>query len=334
MLRKVPPGVAKLIWPLLALGVVLLYDVFYVPGFFHIEVRDGHLYGSLVDILKNAAPFALLALGMTLVLATKGVDLSVGAVMAVSGAVAAVLVTRQNPPPIGVAFGLALLAALVCGVWNGALVALLDIQPIVATLILMVAGRGIAQLLADGQIITFENKTFAFLDGGFLLGIPVPIFIALAALLIVGALTRMTALGLFIEAVGDNPTASRYAGVPTWLVKMMVYAVCGVCAGVAGLIATSSIKGADASNVGLTYELDAILATVIGGTSLNGGRFFLMGSVLGAVLLQTLTTTIQTSNIKPEYNLVVKAVVIVVVCVLQSEVVRRKLAGLRRGGAQ
>ena len=297
-------------------------------------MREGHLYGSLIDILKNAAPFALLALGMTLVLATKGVDLSVGAVMAVSGAVAAVLITREHPPPIIVAFGLALVAALLCGVWNGLLVAWLDIQPIVATLILMVAGRGIAQLLADGQIITFENKAFEFVDGGFLLGIPVPIFIALAALLIVGALTRLTALGLFIEAVGDNPEASRYTGVPTNLVKVMVYAVCAVCAGVAGLIATSSIKGADASNVGLTYELDAILATVIGGTSLNGGRFFLVGSVLGAILLQTLTTTIQTSNIKPEYNLVVKAVVIVVVCVLQSEVVRRKLAGLRRGGAQ
>lgn len=324
-------GLQKLVWPATALALVLLFDALFLKGFFHVEVKNGHLYGSLIDILNRAAPVGLLALGMTLVIATRGVDLSVGATMAIAGAVAALIVTRPGAS-LGQVIALGLLAALICGLWNGVLVAVLDIQPIVATLILMVAGRGVAQLLAQGQIITFENPRFEFLGSGHFLMLPFPIWLVLAGLLVVAAVTRLTALGLFIEAVGDNPVASRYAGVPTWVVKLAVYAVCGLCAGVAGLIMTADIKGCDASNIGLTYELDAILATVIGGTALTGGRFFLVGSLLGSVLLQSVTTTIQTSNIKPEWNLVVKAAVIVVVCLLQSEPVRRRL--FKAGGAK
>lgn len=330
MLRNARAGLLKLLWPLVALGLVLLFDALFLKGFFHLEVKDGHLYGSLIDILNRAAPIGLLALGMTLVIATRGVDLSVGASMAIAGAVGALVITHHGSLSHAIVYGL--LAGLGCGLWNGVLVAVLDIQPIVATLILMVAGRGVAQLLAQGQIITFEQPSFEFLGSGHLLRLPFPIWLVLLTFLVVAAVTRLTALGLFIEAVGDNPVASRYSGVPTWVVKLLVYAVCGVCAGLAGLVMTADIKGCDASNIGLTYELDAILATVIGGTSLAGGRFYLVGSLLGAVLLQSVTTTIQTSNIAPEWNLVVKAAVIVVVCLLQSEPVRKKLAG--RGGAR
>lgn len=329
-----------LLWPVVALLLLLLFNFFLSPGFFHIEVREGRLFGSLIDVLNRGVPVMLLALGMALVIGTGGIDLSVGAVMAIAGAIAASLLMRPEDSPLAfinvqnslasvilITLGLALAA----GLWNGLLVAWLEIQPIVATLILMVAGRGIAQLLTNGQIITFENPSFQFMGSGFLLGIPFPIFIAVAAYALGGALARGTALGLFIESVGSNATASRYAGVNARLVKLIVYSLCGLCAGAAGLIATADIKAADANNAGLYLELDAILAVAIGGTSLAGGRFSLSGALIGALVIQTLTTTILTQGVAPELTLVVKAAVVIAVCLLQSEPFRATIArGLRR----
>ncbi len=313
----------RLLWPLVALAAVLLWNLAFSPGFFHIEVRDGHLYGSLIDIANRAAPVMLTALGMTLVLATFGVDLSVGAVMAIAGAVAALVVEPRG----GVAaILLALAASLAAGLWNGVLVAYLDIQPIVATLILMVAGRGIAQLLTNGQIITFHNPVLETLGGGFFLGLPFPITLVAGVYVVLGLTVRRTALGLFIEAVGDNASASRYAGVPAARVKLLAYVICGLCAGLAGLIVTSDIRAADANNAGMYLELDAILAAVIGGTSLSGGRFNLLGALLGGLLIQSLTTTILTKGIPVQFTLVVKALVIIAVCLLQSEPLRRRFA--------
>ena len=145
-------------------------------------------------------------------------------------------------------------------------------------------------------------------------------------------LTRKTALGLFIESIGVNPMAARFAGVRARIITFWVYAICGLCAGVAGLIVTSNVKSADGNNAGLDFELDAILAVVLGGTSLNGGRFTLVGSVLGALIIQTLTTTIYSIGVPPEITLVVKAVVVFVVSILQSERLRTLL--LSRGGAR
>jgi simple sugar transport system permease protein len=307
-----------LLWPLAALALLLALNLAFTPGFFHVSVKDGRLFGSLIDVLNRAAPVMLLSLGMTLVIATRGVDLSVGAVMAITGALAAWLITTSHagvPAVVCMALGL----ALVCGLWNGVLVAFLDIQPIVATLILMVAGRGIAQLITNGQIITFENPGMAFIGGGFFLGLPFPVTIVAVTLLITALLTRRTALGLFIESVGNNETASRYAGVNSAMVKVAVYAFCGLCAGLAGMIPMSDIKGADANNAGLYLELDAILSVVIGGTSLDGGRFQLVGSIIGALIIQTLTTTILSRGVQVEFTLVVKALVVLAVCLLQSE---------------
>jgi len=211
------------------------------------------------------------------------------------------------------------------GAWNGVLVAWIGVQPIVATLILMVAGRGIAQLLTDGQIIAVENPEFSFFTGGHFLGLPFPVTIVAAMLLMTVALTRGTAMGLFIESVGNNETASRYSGVNARAVKMFVYAFAGFCAGVAGLIGASDIKAADANNAGLYVELDAILAVVIGGTSLNGGCFHLPGSLVGALIIQTLMTTIRMRAVPVEYTLVVKAMVVLAVCLLQSEEVREAI---------
>ncbi|MBI2927063.1 MAG: ABC transporter permease [Verrucomicrobia bacterium] len=320
----------SLLWPLIALAALLLFNLFLSPGFFHLEIKDGHLYGSLIDVLKQSSRVMLLSLGMTLVIATAGVDLSVGAVMAIAGSVAAkLLVEARLGLPATIVTTLAFCLAL--GAWNGALVARLGVQPIVATLILMVAGRGLAQLLTDGQIITVERPAFTFIAGGHFLGLPFPLTIVAVALLSTARLARGTAMGLFIEAVGNNETASRFAGVNVWAVKLFAYAFCGLCAGAAGLIEASQIKAADANNAGLYLELDAILAVVIGGTSLNGGRFNLLGSLVGALIIQTLTTTILTKGVPVEYTLVVKALVVLAVCLMQSEEFRRVVWGRKRG---
>jgi simple sugar transport system permease protein len=311
-------------WPLIALAVALLFNAVFSPGFFHFTIRDGRLYGSIIDILNRAAPVMLLSLGMTLVIATGGVDLSVGAVMAIAGASAALLLTKASfAVPTVIAISLAI--ALVTGIWNGVLVGICKVPPIVATLILMVSGRGIAQLLTGGQIITFENKSFEFIGRGTFAGLPFTITLVLIVWAILSWLKAKTALGLFIECTGDNETASRYCGVSTRNVKLVVYSISSLCAGIAGLIVSTDIKAADTNNAGLWLELDAILATVIGGTALTGGRFYLAGSLLGAILIQTLTTTILTRGIKVELTLVVKAVVVIVVCLLQSEKFRAAL---------
>jgi simple sugar transport system permease protein len=315
---------ARLRWPLAALMLVLLFNWFFTPGFFRLEIKDGRLYGSLVDILNRGTPVALAALGMTLVIATGGVDLSVGAVMAIAGSVAAKLITGTSLGVPGV-IASALAVATLAGLWNGTLVGFLRVSPIVATLILMVSGRGVAQLINGGQIITFESKSFEFIGRGHFLGLPFTVTITLALLAILGLLKERTALGLFIAATGDNEIASGYAGINTRVVKLLVYGLCAFCAGIAGLIVATDIKAADANNAGLWLELDAILATVIGGTALQGGRFFLVGSVIGALLIQSLTTTILTRGVPVEFTLIVKALVIVVVCLLQSEAFRKKV---------
>ncbi|RRO03009.1 galactofuranose ABC transporter, ATP-binding protein YtfT [Pectobacterium aquaticum] len=314
--KKVRLTFTKGVPQLLALVAILLIDSMVAPNFFSLHIQDGRLFGSLIDILNRGAPVALLALGMTLVIATGGIDLSVGAVMAIAGATAATLTAAGHPLPSVLL--IALLVGALCGLWNGFLVAVLQIQPIVATLMLMVAGRGIAQLITEGQIITFDNAGLAKLGSGTLFYLPMPVIIACVMLLALWILTRKTALGLFIESVGINLRSARNAGVSTKLVLIAAYVICGVCAAVAGVIVTADIRGADANNAGLWLELDAILAVVIGGGSLLGGRFNLLLSVVGALIIQSMNTGILLSGYRPEFNLVLKALVVLLVLVMQS----------------
>jgi len=322
-----------LLRPIAALAILLLIDVILLPGFWHLEVKDGHLYGPLIDILNRAAPLMLAALGMSLVIATRGIDVSIGAVVAIAATVAAMLVNGDRP--LVVAYAGALGAALLCGVWNGVLVAGLKLQPIIATLILMVAGRGLAQLLSDGQILTVYRDDFFVLGGGYLLGLPVSLWVVAALSLATIALLRKTALGLFIQAVGLNPVASRLAGLRTATLVFGTYVFAAGCAGLAGLMIASNIKSADANNAGLLLELDAILAVTLGGASLAGGRYHLAGALIGALIIQTLTTTIYSLGVPPEVNMVVKAVVVFLLCILQSSELRPMLRRLApRGGAR
>jgi simple sugar transport system permease protein len=305
----------------IALVVVLLVNWALFPGFFNVTWQDGRLFGSLIDVLNRGVPVAILAIGMSAVIATKGVDLSVGAVMAISGAVAATLVTDGYPAYVAVLAALAI--GIVCGVWNGILVAFLEIQPIIATLVLMVAGRGIAQLITAGSIVTFSDPLLIFIGTGSFAGLPMPVVIAIVLLVLSVFLVRSSAVGLFIESVGVNRAAASLAGIRSGLLLVAVYGFSGFCAAVSGLIVAGDIKGADANNAGLWLELDAILAVVIGGTSLLGGRFSIAMSVLGAIIIQAMNTGILVSGFPPEFNLVVKAGVIILIFTMQSPLATR-----------
>ncbi|RZL68459.1 MAG: ABC transporter permease [Variovorax sp.] len=320
----------RLAWPIVTLLLLLALNTAFNTSFLRVEWRDGHLYGSLIDILNRAAPLALVSLGMTLVIATRGIDISVGAVVAIAAAVAAWMIGGAVTPdasrfPLPLALLAAVGVALVCGLWNGLLVARIGMQPIIATLILMVAGRGIAQLITGGQIITIYYKPYFFLGSGSLLGLPFSLFIVGAVFVVLYLAITRTALGLFIQAVGINPTAARVAGVQARSLVVGAYAFCGVCAGIAGLMISSNVKSADGNNAGQLLELDAILAVTLGGTALTGGRFSLVGSVIGALIIQTLTYAIYSLGVPPEINLVVKAIVVFLVMLLQSPEFRATL---------
>ncbi len=318
-------GNSRMLWALVALIIILIVNRIISPNFFSIRLVNDRLVGSLINILDSAAPFALLAIGMTLVIATKGVDLSVGAVMAICAAVAVVLINQYESGATSIFYTpvfvilIALGAGALCGLWNGFLVAILGIQPIIATLILMVAGRGIAQMITKGQSPTFTNETLAFIGRGVIFGVPFPIYLTLGVLLVVYLLVRRTALGLLIESVGINDSASYYAGINATLIKLAVYMIAGVCAALAGMIVAGEVKSADPHSAGLWSELDAILAVVIGGTALSGGRFNLGLSVIGVLIIQSILAGLYVSDLHPTANLVVKALVVLVVLLLQSE---------------
>ena len=315
-------------WPLAGLAALVLLNAVHDLGFLKITLFDGHLYGVPIDILTQGSRTMLVALGMTLVIATGGVDLSVGSVVAISGATCAMLL--QGGHGLAVTLAVAIGAGLLAGTANGLLVARLGVQPIVATLILMVAGRGVAQLIVDGQVVFIKHAPFEYLANGFLLGLPFAPLLVAALYLTTHLILRRTALGLFLEGVGDNETASRFAGLAAARIKALAYVFCGGCAGIAGILAASNIRAGDAYRSGENMELDAIFAVVVGGTALAGGRFVILGTAIGALLIQTLTTTMYNLGVPPAIAPVPKALLIIGVTLLQSEKVGRWLGGLFR----
>lgn len=338
LLKKVTES--RLFLPILALAIILLFDALFIPNFFAIQVRNGDLYGRIIDIARNASTVMVLSLGMTLVIATGGIDLSVGAVMAIAASVAAimmnpVIIGLELPPdlmkfindpnftysPLWEVILVTLIVSTICGVWNGLLVAHMRIQPMVATLILMIAGRGIAQLITNGVRIQIFYKPYAFIGQGWVL-LPFSLYIVLFLYIITWLLTRKTAIGMFIESVGINARASFFSGINEKRIKTLVYTFCGFCAGVAGLIASSNIKTSDANNIGDTIELDAILSVVIGGTSMAGGRFSLLASLIGAIVMQAITTSMYALGVPAFALKAIKGLVVVFVILLYSEPIR------------
>ncbi|HMD89638.1 MAG TPA: ABC transporter permease [Anaerolineaceae bacterium] len=345
---------SQLFWPLVAWVIILIFNAFVDPSFFKIgimpdPVYGNHLYGNLIDVFNNGAPLILVAIGMTMVIATGGIDLSVGAVIAISAAMGAVLINPAlgnklisneiltkdaTNTPLAIIILADLAAGTLCGLWNGFLVSRVRIQPMVATLILMVAGRGIAQLITNGQIMTIYYTPYFWFGNGYILGLPVSIYIVAVVLLLGWLLVRKTPIGLFIESVGINAKATYYSGINEQNVKLLAYAFCGFCGAIAGLILSSYVHSADGNNNGLYYELDAILSVVIGGTLMTGGRFSMLASAIGAVVIWTFTVTIYSLGVPANALLAAKAVLVLVVILLYSDYSRRLINRLferRRG---
>ncbi len=323
------------VWPVVGMALLILVNVMFDtlrsggPGFFgpgaflHLSVRGGVPAGALIDVLNYGATFIILAMGMAPVIAARGVDLSVGSTMAVSGAVAATLSVDGHAPATSIAAALGV--AALCGLWNAILVSVLGLQPFVATLVLMVAGRGVAQMITQSQVVTFHDAAIEYIALGHpaWLPLPFPFLIAIMLLLATAIVIRKSAIGLLLEAVGGNPEASRLAGVRSQLIIGGTYVFSGICAGVAGLIAAANIKAADPFHAGQNLELAAIFAVVVGGTSLAGGRMNLLGAALGGLLMQCLITTMYARNIGTDVAPLPQAAVILGVCVAGSPRVRQ-----------
>lgn len=328
---------ARLFLPIVCLIAVLLLNVIKTPDFFNVSIQNGVLYGYIIDVINRASELVILAVGMTLVTAASGgQDISVGAIMAVAAAVCCQVLSggevsvTEYASPLILAVVAAILASALCGAFNGFLVAKLNIQPMVATLILYTAGRGIAQLITNGQITYIRVDSYK-MAGGYIgkCPIPTPVFFAVIAVILVAVILKKTALGLYIESVGINGKAARLVGLNSTMIKFLTYVICGVLAGIAGIVSSSRIYSADANNIGLNLEMDAILAVALGGNFLGGGKFSLIGSVIGAYTIQALTTTLYAMNVKADQLPVYKAIVVVIIVTLQSDVFKKYIAGLK-----
>lgn len=338
----------RILFPIAALALILLFDLIFIPHFFDISIQQGHLYGNLTDILRDSMPLVCLSIGTTLVIATGGVDLSVGAIMAIVSSVAALLMNpfvlgtalqsiKNNPAysysPFWLVLLLPLIAATICGLWNGLLVSKGKIHPMVATLILMISGRGIAQLITNSQKIQIFYAPFVFIGNGWLI-LPFSLYIVAGLYVLSSILIRRTSIGMFIESVGINARSSFFSGIDATKITIFAYIFGGFCAGIAGLIATSNIATSDATSMGLNTELDAILAVVIGGTLLGaGGRFSLLASALGALVMQTVTVSMYSLGVNANSILAVKGVVVIVLILLfsqQAQGLIRRITGRAR----
>ncbi|WP_370947225.1 ABC transporter permease [Amycolatopsis sp. cg5] len=257
--------------------------------------------------LLQAAPVCIVALGMALVIGTEGVDLSVGAVMALS---AALIPLYLGYGPL-LAVLVALVVGLAAGLFNGFLVAQLGIQPIVATLGLLVGGRGLALVIAEGKLVEVRSPEFLSLGNGDVFGIPVSVLVAAVLAVGVGLLVQRTTFGRQLVAIGGNRSASALAGLPVKRVLIGVYAICGVLAGVAGVLATARLGASDPADIGLLMELSAITAVVVGGTPLTGGRVRVLGTVMGAVLMQLVRATLIKHDLPDSATQMVQAAIII-----------------------
>ena len=322
-------------WGLVAIVVLLCINLIKDPSYLAIRTNPttGNLVGNLIDILRASAPVLMIAVGMALVVATGGIDLSVGSLMAVAGAVSMEFLNAagagSSVSAMLAALGLALGLAGVLGAVNGLLVTVVGLQPFISTLVMMLAGRGVAKVITDGQNTSAVNEPFRLIANGYLIGLPVVVLSAAAIVVVVAMVVRRSALGLMIEAIGINPRASRMAGVTPRGIIIAVYAISGVLAGIAGVFTVSSVMTVDVSRTGYQLELDAILAVVIGGTALSGGKFSFGGTVVGAVLITTLDKTVVFLGVSSSATPAFKAAVIIVLCLLQSQRVRALLARRR-----
>lgn len=326
----------QIIIPLAALFLLAVFNLIKDPSFFLITLRLNNagqpvLSGNLISILDYGTELAILALGMTLVTAASGgQDISVGALIAISGSVILRILSNASADlPILLSFLAACLVAMLFGAFNGTLVAFFRIQPMIATLILFTAGRSIAAWINHNELPSVEDPRFLYY-GSNLPGIPVPtpILIAILCFLVTWALLKFTNLRLYVQAVGVNEKAAQLNGLnPTWI-KLAVYVFLGLCAAVAGFIKVSRVSTINYSNIAQNIEMDAILAVALGGNVLSGGKFNISASVLGAYVIQFLTTTLFRMNVQSDALSAYKAVVVIILVVCSAPTVREKVSAL------
>ena len=299
---------------LVALVLLLLFNAIFTPNFLQLQ--------TLFVNISQVATVAIVAIGMTMVIATGGIDLSVGAVMALAGALAPLIFGSAfgvEYPLLGLiaAILVPLIVAMACGLFNGLMVSLLNVQPIIATLILFISGRGIAQVLTNGNLQTFSNPAFSYLGTGRILGLPFQGWLALLLAGLAFWLVTRTLFGRYLLAVGGNEQAAKLSGSPVRTVKTGAYVICAALAGVAGLIVVAINSASDAARNGNLMELDAIAAAVVGGAVLQGGRAPIFGAILGAVIIQLVKYTLLANGVEDEVALIAKAVIIVLAVYLQ-----------------
>ena len=327
--------------PIAALLILTLFNLIADPSFFKISMGynstgDPVLSGYLITILDYGSELAILAIGMTLVTAASGgQDISVGATIAVAGsAMLRVLCGTNSRPdelqaPIVVAFLVGCLAAMLCGAFNGVLVAYFKIQPMIATLILFTAGRSIAAWINNNELPVINDVGFTYF-GGFIPGIPIPtpFFIAVICMIIIALVLKFTTLGLYTQSVGINESSSRLNGLNPAFIKFLTFVILGVRVAVTALIKVSRISSINYSVIAKDIEMDAILAVALGGNALSGGKFNMAASILGAYVIQFLTTTLYKLNVQSDALSAYKAVVVIILVVLSAPSVREKLSSL------
>ncbi len=325
--------------PIAALLLLAVFNLICDPSFYEITLGYNSagqpvLSGYLITILDYGSELAILAIGMTLVTAaTGGQDISVGATIAVSGSVMLRMLCGANSRaeelqmPIILAFIIGCLAAMLCGAFNGALVAYFKIQPMVATLILFTAGRSIAAWINNNELPIVNDPSFAYF-GGFIPGIPIPtpFFIAAICVLVIALVLRFTTLGLYTQAVGINESSARLNGLNPNFVKFLSFVILGVCVAVAALIKVSRLSTINYSVIAKDIEMDAILAVALGGNALSGGKFNMTASIIGAYVIQFLTTTLYKFNVQSDALSAYKAVVVILLVVMSAPTVRKGLA--------
>lgn len=331
----------QLLIPLAAILLLTVFNLIADPSFFEVKLGVNSagnpvLSGNLITILDYGSELAILAIGMTLVTAaTGGQDISVGATIAIAGSVILrVLCGGDSRPeslqaPVIVAFLVACVVSMIFGAFNGVLVAHFKIQPMVATLILFTAGRSIAAWINNNELPVISEPSFAYY-GNFIPGIPVPtpFFIAVICMIIIALVLRFTTLGLYTQSVGINESSSKLNGINPTLIKFITFVILGLCVAVCGLIKVSRISTINYSVVAKDIEMDAILAVALGGNALSGGKFSMTASILGAYVIQYLTTTLYKFQVQSDALPAYKAVVVIILVVASAPVVREWLSGM------
>lgn len=331
----------QLLIPLAAIVALALFNLVVDPSFFKVTLGTNSagnpvLSGYLITILDYGSELAILAIGMTLVTAASGgQDISVGATIAIAGSVILKVLCGNNSrpetlqAPVIVAFLVACVVAMLFGAFNGILVAYFKIQPMVATLILFTAGRSIAAWINNNELPIISEPSFGYF-GGYIPGIPIPtpFFIALACVIVIMLVLKFTTLGLYTQSVGINGSSSRLNGINPQFIKFLTFVILGLCVAVAGLIKVSRLSTINYSVIAKDIEMDAILAVALGGNALSGGKFNMTASILGAYVIQFLTTTLYKMNVNSEALSAYKAVVVIVLVVLSTPVVRKELSKL------